>query len=185
MGSVAKQNPKQSPKAQSVFNQGFSFAIKEVKYLIGGDGSPVQLVLVKSPFPNLIYNGEWSFTSSNWTSDIKREVGITQMKSQDGYFWMSLQELKSKFNTLCCCKCNENYRYKWVNLGASNRIETLVQFVIRESTHLFITVHQQDNRLSDSSVVLAQDRYDSVWLWLAKSSIQPNSSVEFVTGQFS
>lgn len=65
---------------------------------------------------------------------------------------MSIKELRNNFESIYCCKCNENYKYKWINLGTTNKIEAIIKFSISQSTHMFISVHQQDNRLSNSVI---------------------------------
>jgi hypothetical protein len=80
------------------------------------DGKYERILKLKSPIKGLIFNGQWSFSSSKWTSDIREELNVYSMKSEDGVFWMSFEEFKENFSYIGALKFHDHYKYKWVNI---------------------------------------------------------------------
>ena len=51
---------------------------------------------MRNPWGNEVWNGDWSDTSSRWTSRLKQEVDFE--KKNEGIFYMSVEDLYSRLS---------------------------------------------------------------------------------------
>ena len=52
------------------------------------DGNKIRLVLLRNPWGDFEWNGDWSDKSDKWTPSLKRQLGWSE--ADDGTFWMDL-----------------------------------------------------------------------------------------------
>ena len=131
---------------------GHAFSVRSLKLTSQGK----KLVSLNNPWKILNRDGEWSPSSSNWNSDIKREVGATD---DDTVFWMSFEEVLEFFSCLnvCMIRRSSNTIIPWHS--ASSKLEFLYDAESGEAeTPIFtlkakadgeahITIHQRDEHI--------------------------------------
>jgi hypothetical protein len=73
---------------------GHAYSINQVREVSTGD----VLVQIRNPWATGEWEGKWRDGDPCWTPQLKREVGHTD--KDDGMFWMSVDDVGKKFNTL-------------------------------------------------------------------------------------
>jgi hypothetical protein len=117
-----------------------------------------RLVQIRNPWGRFEWKGDWSDSSSTWTPEVERELGLTreQRLSEDGSFWMTYDDLLHHFRDVCFCDTRPLHRLHWkssflVDPGSDCR-ETIrapafeLKFETTGPHHLWIGIHQEDGR---------------------------------------
>ena len=71
--------------------------------LLAKDVKRHRLVQLRNPWGSFEWTGEWSDTSPQWTTEIKRELNY-EPKANDGTFWMTYYDFIKHFHSLNICK---------------------------------------------------------------------------------
>lgn len=131
---------------------GHAFSVRSLKLTSNGR----KLVSLNNPWKILSREGEWSSSSPNWTSDVKKEVGATD---DDTVCWMSFEEVLGYFSCLnvCMVRRSSNTITPWQTASAklefvydteSGEAQAPVFVLYSKSdgaTH--ITIHQRDEHI--------------------------------------
>jgi len=56
----------------------------------------VNIVNLRNPWGKFEWKGAWGDDSSNWTPELKKQVGFVD-GGDDGLFWMSLDDFRKHF----------------------------------------------------------------------------------------
>ncbi|XP_072313965.1 calpain-1 catalytic subunit-like [Eucyclogobius newberryi] len=82
--------------------QGHAYTVTGVKEVLSS-GKTVQLVRVWNPWGRVEWNGDWSDLSPLWQSVSSQDRDLCLSVSDNGEFWMSLQDFCQSYNDLDIC----------------------------------------------------------------------------------
>lgn len=60
-------------------------------------GDTIRLIMLRNPWGDFEWNGAWGDNSTDWTDDIKRQVGYDDA---EGLFWMSYDDVCKYFGRI-------------------------------------------------------------------------------------
>ena len=129
-------------------------AVKEVK------SKGLKLVQLRNPWGEggMEWNGDWSDSSPLWTAEIQRELGITDLDTNDGSFWMCFSDFIKYFFSVNACLIRH------VDMGTSKWFESRKKMsfsmspegevrapsylltLTEASDKVYFSMHQQDIR---------------------------------------
>jgi calpain-15 len=115
-----------------------------------------KLLNLRNPWGKLLWTGDWSASSSLWTSDLKRYMNPS-FDEDDLNFWMSLEDFCTHFSSLHVCRVKnwDEVRIKGKFIRVQDVEDTNLEVVVSkwfysidlpERVRLFIGVHQEDER---------------------------------------
>lgn len=114
-------------------------------------GDEVQLVMLRNPWGDFEWRGEWSDDSDSWTPESKSVAGWTDVN--DGTFFMCQADFRKYFSRVQICRINDDYRYKSKKITHKHGSFCFVRFVVTgEGGHFYISVSQTDERCFDRKV---------------------------------
>ena len=112
------------------------------------NGSEIKLLKMMNMWGTNEWVGDWSDTSSKWTQEFKKEVGLEQ--KEDGIFWMSYDDYLQFYTTTHICKIHPDYEYvttKFKSSKANNDPLNLSKVVIRQPGSGYFLVNQKNTRI--------------------------------------
>ena len=112
------------------------------------NGSEIKLLKMMNMWGTNEWVGDWSDTSSKWTQEFKKEVGLEQ--KEDGIFWMSYDDYLQFYTTTHICKIHPDYEYvttKFKSSKANNDPLNLSKVVVRQPGSGYFLVNQKNTRI--------------------------------------
>jgi hypothetical protein len=90
---------------------GHAYALLRATELKSGE----RLVQIRNPWGDFEWKGKWSDSSSVWTPEIERELGITTSERvcEDGMFWMAYDDLLRHFFRVSLCDTRPYHLLHW------------------------------------------------------------------------
>lgn len=85
-----------------------SYGLLDCTEIVDQDGQNVKLLNLRNPWGTFEWNGDWSDKSDKWTPELKQQVDLKE-NSDDGLFWISLDDFKNYFDTFEICRFNETF----------------------------------------------------------------------------
>ena len=80
------------------------------------DNQEHRLVKLRNPWGSGEWNGRWSDKSSEWTADLRRQVGFDGDKD-DGIFWMDFDEFSEIYGFWSVNKYIDGGKFNNVNVS--------------------------------------------------------------------
>lgn len=133
---------------------GHAYSIVQVKEV-----DENKLINIRNPWGNFRWEGDWSSTSSLWTTEIKKEVN-PMLDENDGTFWMGFEDFTKYFRSLNVCRVRnwEEVRIKGKFIRVQNIDDPDIEVVlskwyysldVNEPTRVFLGIHQEDERIEN------------------------------------
>jgi hypothetical protein len=70
-----------------------------------GQGKNLKLLQVRNPWGRGEWKGDYSDKSYLWTPELKNYFNFDQSSSEDGIFWITMQDFAEEFSEVTICKC--------------------------------------------------------------------------------
>lgn len=109
-------------------------------------GDNVKLVLLRNPWGDFEWKGDWSDNSDLWTQDIKTQVGYND---DQGLFWMSYSDMCHYFSRIQICNINDDYKYSFMKVSQERGSYSLMRLMVSQDGEYTISVSQKDERCFD------------------------------------
>ena len=115
---------------------------------MGSDGKPAKLVLVRNPWGSYEWKGDFSDNSHLWTKQAKQHLKTTLNwePSDDGTFFMTVQDFCKHFKIFFQCKYVDNYQFSYLLLPIIEKEAVMSKMIIYESGVYTIGLSQKDSR---------------------------------------
>jgi|JI6StandDraft_1071083.scaffolds.fasta_scaffold18456_2 hypothetical protein len=109
-------------------------------------GKPVTLIKLKSPEgKHLEWNGDWSFSSPKWSSQLRARFGYTQ-NPQDGSFFLDDETLRNFFSQATTCYINPSYVNSNIRVFAGRTHSHMLEFVCKKEGTYYLSLYQDSKR---------------------------------------
>lgn len=125
-----------------------AYTVINTAVLRKSNGSEIKLLKMMNMWGTNEWVGDWSDTSSKWTQEFKKEVGLEQ--KEDGIFWMSYDDYLQFYTTTHICKIHPDYEYvttKFKSSKANNDPLNLSKVVVRQPGSGYFLVNQKNTRI--------------------------------------
>ena len=109
-------------------------------------GDKIRLVLLRNPWGDFEWQGDWSDNSDLWTDDIKSQVGYND---DEGLFWMSYTDMCHYFSRVQICNINDDYKYSFMKVSQERGSYSLMRLMVSQDGEYTISVSQKDERCFD------------------------------------
>ena len=96
--------------------------------------------LIRNAWGNFEWDGDWSEKSRLWTKSIKDEVEWES--SENGIFYMSIEDYHLNFATTIICKTNPNYHHSTTEVRQDIGTESILKFTLSSDQTAFFTLSQ-------------------------------------------
>ena len=120
-----------------------SYGLLKVCEITNESGERIRLCLLRNPWGDFEWNGDWSDTSDLWTTDIKRQCGYND---EQGLFWMSYSDLCNYFCRIQICQVNDDYHYSFMKASHNRGSYSLMRLIVFHEGEHHISVSQKDER---------------------------------------
>ena len=125
-----------------------AYTVINTAILRKSNGSEIKLLKMMNIWGTNEWVGDWSDTSSKWTQEFKKEVGLEP--KEDGIFWMSYEDYLQFYTTTHICKANPDFEYnvtKFKSSKANNEPLNLSKVVVRQPGSGYFLVNQKNTRI--------------------------------------
>ena len=125
-----------------------AYTVINTAVLRKSNGSEIKLIKMMNMWGTNEWVGDWSDTSSKWTQEFKKEVGLEP--KEDGIFWMSYEDYLQFYTTTHICKIHPDYEYnttKFKSSKANNEPLNLCKVVVRQPGSGYFLVNQKNTRI--------------------------------------
>ena len=125
-----------------------SYTVINTAVLRKTNGSEIKLIKMMNMWGTNEWVGDWSDTSSKWTQEFKKEVGLEP--KEEGIFWMSYDDYLQFYTTTHICKIHPDYDYKTKKFKSSkenNDPLNLSKVVVKQSGSGYFIVNQKNTRI--------------------------------------
>ena len=125
-----------------------AYTVINTAVLRKSNGSEIKLLKMMNIWGTNEWVGDWSDTSSKWTQEFKKEVGLEP--KEDGIFWMSYEDYLQFYTTTHICKANPDFEYnvtKFKSSKANNEPLNLSKVVVRQPGSGYFIVNQKNTRI--------------------------------------
>ena len=112
------------------------------------NGSEIKLLKMMNIWGTNEWVGDWSDTSSKWTQEFKKEVGLEP--KEDGIFWMSYEDYLQFYTTTHICKIHSDFEYnttKFKSSKANNDPLNLSKVIVKQPGRGYFLVNQKNTRI--------------------------------------
>jgi hypothetical protein len=93
-------NPLDAEQAKKMHDMGLitehSYGLISAAKIKDKNGKDTQLVLLRNPWGNFEWNGDWGDNSDCWTEELKKELNLS-VNADDGLFWMNFTDMQKYF----------------------------------------------------------------------------------------
>ena len=125
-----------------------AYTVINTAVLRKNNGSEIKLLKMMNTWGTNEWVGDWSDTSSKWTQEFKKEVGLEP--KEDGIFWMSYEDYLQFYTTTHICKIHPDYEYNCTKFKSSkdnNDPLNLSKVVVRQPGSGYFIVNQKNSRI--------------------------------------
>jgi len=91
---------------------GHAYSVIAVATVYSNEGKKTNIVQVRNPWGSFEWNGKWSDTDTTWTDKAKKKVKLVVDK-EDGTFWMSFEDFKSRFSLVFISPYEDDYKFDY------------------------------------------------------------------------
>jgi hypothetical protein len=120
-----------------------SYGLLRVSEITDGFGDKVKLVLLRNPWGDFEWSGDWGDNSDLWTDDIKQQCGYND---DAGLFWMAYEDVCHYFSRIQICHINDDYHYSFMKATQNRGAYSLMRLVVSNSGEHTISISQTDER---------------------------------------
>ena len=109
----------------------------------------LKLVKIRNPWGQFEWNGDYGDNSNLWTPDLKKKVKYE--KTDDGIFYMKLEDFLKYFPYSFICKFEHNFKYrykKFVQTGDGGESIVACKLYVPKTTKIMINLHQKYSRIT-------------------------------------
>ena len=137
---------------------------------------PVNLFMIRNPWGQGEWKGDWSDNSSKWTPAIKKQ--ISWQPRDDGTFWMCVDDFCQFFTDVTICMVHDNYDQTAIQINQAPGKFTVSQISIRKPGKVYVIICQPDTRIFNDD---PDYQYAPVRQILAK--LNPDGSLTLIGGE--
>lgn len=132
-GSYQLQEVMMVEKSVLGLTTGKTYTVLDVfKDVPADNGKPLTLIKLQSPEgKNIEWNGDWSFTSPKWSSQLRARFGYT-VNPNDGSFFLDEQTFNNFFAQATTCYINPTYVNSNIRILAGRTHSHMLEFVIKK-----------------------------------------------------
>ena len=120
-----------------------SYGLLKACEITDGFGDKVRLVLLRNPWGDFEWSGDWGDSSDCWTDDIKKQCGYND---DAGLFWMSYGDVCHYFSRIQICHINDDYHYSFMKASQHRESYSFMRLVVSAPGEHTISVSQVDER---------------------------------------
>lgn len=126
---------------------GRAYCVLDVKEVTDRYGRPARICKIRNPWDKMEWDGDWGDESMLWTEELRQKLNV--VKSDDGLFWMSIDDLVLHFNEVGILKIHNDYYHNAISLNLKGQKEDpfhIIKLSVSMNTHIFLALNQQDAR---------------------------------------
>ena len=125
---------------------GHAYTVLGVHEIEGSQGKE-KVVRLRNPWGNGEWNGDWSDSSSKWTSAAKLKMSL--IKRDDGDFYMGYNDFIKYYVTMGFAKIHPDYETTVVKIKKANAIKCqLIKVTVNKSqVHTYLSLYQKNPRI--------------------------------------
>lgn len=114
-------------------------------YKINTSNGNVKLIKIRNPWKNFDWEGDWSDESDLWTREIKEEVDYES--SENGIFYMSLEDYLESFIASVICKVHDDYEYTRFEVKQDIGSHSVLKLQVIQDSKVFLNLSQLAYRI--------------------------------------
>ena len=116
-------------------------------YELEGTRGKEKVVRLRNPWGNGEWNGDWSDSSSKWTSALKNKMGLS--KKDDGDFYMSFNDYITYYVTMGFAKIHPSYETSVLKIKKADAIgcQLIKVTVTQPRVHTYLSLYQKNPRI--------------------------------------
>ena len=116
-------------------------------YELDGSRGKEKVVRLRNPWGNGEWNGDWSDSSSKWTSALKNKMGLD--KKDDGDFYMSFNDFITYYVTMGFAKIHPDYETAVLKIKKEDaiRCQLIKVTVTKPQVHTYLSLYQKNPRI--------------------------------------
>ena len=125
---------------------GHAYTVLGVHELDGPRGKE-KVVRLRNPWGNGEWNGDWSDSSSKWTSSTRLKMSV--IKRDDGDFYMGYNDFIKYYVTMGFAKIHPDYETTVIKIKKENAIKCqLIKLTVnKDNVHSYISLYQKNPRI--------------------------------------
>jgi hypothetical protein len=125
---------------------GHAYTVLGVHEIEGSRGKE-KVVRLRNPWGNGEWNGDWSDSSSKWTSAAKLKMSL--IKRDDGDFYMGYNDFIKYYVTMGIAKIHPDYETTVLKIKKANGVECqLIKVTVNKSqVHTYLSLYQKNPRI--------------------------------------
>ena len=125
---------------------GHAYTVLGVHELDGSRGRE-KVVRLRNPWGNGEWNGDWSDSSSKWTSSLKNKMSM--IKKDDGDFYMGFNDFIKYYVTMGFAKIHPDYETSVLKIKKENATgcQLIKVTVNRNQVHTYLSLYQKNPRI--------------------------------------
>jgi len=116
-------------------------------YELDGSRGKEKVVRLRNPWGNGEWNGDWSDSSSKWTSALKNKMNLS--KKDDGDFYMSFNDFTKYYVTMGFAKIHPDYETAVLKIKKADavRLQLIKVTVNKPQVHTYLSLYQKNPRI--------------------------------------
>ena len=116
-------------------------------YELDGSRGKEKIVRLRNPWGNGEWNGDWSDSSSKWTSALKNKMNLS--KKDDGDFYMSFNDFTKYYVTMGFAKIHPDYETAVLKIKKADavRLQLIKVTVNKPQVHTYLSLYQKNPRI--------------------------------------
>ena len=125
---------------------GHAYTVLGVHQLDGPRGKE-KVVRLRNPWGNGEWNGDWSDSSSKWTTSMRNKMSV--IKRDDGDFYMGFNDFIKYYVTMGIAKIHPDYETSVLKIKKENAVGCqLIKITVnRSQAHTYISLYQKNPRI--------------------------------------
>jgi hypothetical protein len=120
-----------------------AYAVIDAQEVEARHGSE-RILMIRNPWGQQEWTGDWSDNSSKWTPELKAQLNWES--SDDGRFWMSIEDFCHYFSNVTICRVHDNYFYEGMHLTQSVGLFNVIEVRLSNPGNTYFIVTQNDSR---------------------------------------
>lgn len=157
-----------------------SYAVLKAQEVKTSEG-PVKLVMLRNPWSNAEWQGDWSDKSPKWTPQLKKLLDFTE--EEDGTFWMNYEDFKDYFSAVTICQINDHYVYRSFKTKHAKESHIVLKLEVTEPGQTYVSVDQMeqccffkgaDYKYSNCRMIIAKESHEGLVYIAGKQGFDRN-----------
>ena len=159
-----------------------TYSVLSINQIQNGKTTVLKL---RNPWGSGEWTGDWSDKSPLWTSELKKELGMTS--EDDGTFFMDWKDYLKYFNFTSVCHYREDYVSSSYNLDLPDETDCFLQFDIKKEGGYYFGIHQADSKHFPGvgyktgfiSFVVGRQEADKKWKYVSSGMVDLEAVYKF------